>query len=77
VITFCLDAKQRDKSIRLVYCQYLSRQNINDIAFVIRLLLTDEDGITRDEIFNYHNSHLFAENNPHACQVAHKNAICS
>jgi hypothetical protein len=56
--------------IRTTYCQWLLRQHINDAAFVTRLLATYESEITRDGIFNYHNSHLWAENNPHARHVA-------
>jgi hypothetical protein len=66
VITFCLDAEQRDKTIRSACCLWPLRQHINDAARVTRLLTTDEAGFKQDGIFNRHNNHLWAENIPNA-----------
>jgi hypothetical protein len=69
VITFCWNAEQRDKPIRTVYCQWIIHRHINYAAFDTRVLLTDEAGLTRDGIFNYHSSYLWSEKNPHAHHV--------
>jgi hypothetical protein len=77
VITFCWDAEQHDKPIRTAHCQWLLRQNISDAAFVTRLLVTDEAGFMRDGIFNYLNSHLWAESSPHVHHVANRQCSIS
>jgi hypothetical protein len=70
VITFCWDAEQCDKPIMTAYCQWLLCQHISDVTLVTRLLATEEAGFMRDGIFYFHNSHLWAENNPHARHFA-------
>jgi hypothetical protein len=54
----------------MAYCQWLLQHHISDDAFVTQLLATNEAEFTQDGTFNYHNSHLWAENNSHAHHAA-------
>jgi hypothetical protein len=55
------------------FCEWLRHQDATDELF-LHILWTDEACFTREGVFNVHNSHLCARDNPHAirergCQV--------
>jgi hypothetical protein len=52
---------------RLQYCEWLLREH--DPGFSEHILWPDEVAFTREDVFNSHNSHLWAQHNPH---VAHE-----
>lgn len=55
-----------DFPAREAFCVWLLETCANDPLFLPSLLFTDEAGFTRDGIFNFHNVHLWHEENPHA-----------
>jgi len=54
---------------RLNFCEWFVRQVIENPAFALLILFTDESCFTRDGIINVHNQHVWAEENPHAIVV--------
>lgn len=54
-----------DYAPRLRFCTwFLNKCNLNH-SFHSSVLFTDEAGFTRDGIINFHNNHLWADENPH------------
>lgn len=51
---------------RITYCEWLLEKHDADEDFLRYILWTDEAIFTRDGIFNTHNSHEWAHENPHA-----------
>ena len=56
---------------RVAFCTWFLRQVQQDADFPRYILATDEAGFTREGIFNYHNTHVWADENPHAIQPRH------
>jgi hypothetical protein len=48
------------------FCEWLQHQHAADELFLHNILWTDEACFMREGVFNVHNSHLWAWNNPHA-----------
>jgi hypothetical protein len=55
-----------DRPLRMQYCAWLRHQHAADEFFLHNILWTDEACFTREGVFNVHNSHLWARDNPHA-----------
>jgi hypothetical protein len=55
---------------RVQFCQWLLQRCLNQPHFVSQVLFTDEASFTRDGFFNCRNSHVWADENPHATVVA-------
>lgn len=51
---------------RVVYCAWLLQQLVVSPIFLFRILFTDEACFSRNSIMNFHNNHLWCEENPHA-----------
>ena len=64
------DHKNTDFLPRLTFCQQIQRQSAVDRQFLNNVLFTDEAGFTRDDIFNFHNCHLWAAVNPNEVKQA-------
>lgn len=54
---------------RWEFCSWLLESDIQDRAFLDRILWTDESQFTRDGIKNFHNLHTWSESNPHQPKV--------
>lgn len=54
-----------DHQRRLNYCEQLLQENNVNANFVPSVLWTDECTFTRDGMFNFHNYHYWAHENPH------------
>jgi hypothetical protein len=48
------------------FCEWLRHQHAADELFLHNILRTDEACFSREGVFNVHNSHLWARDNPHA-----------
>lgn len=57
---------ENDNVQRLNFCNLLLNRINNDGDFVRRILWSDECMFTRDGVFNTHNNHFWADENPHA-----------
>lgn len=65
--------EERDFPLRREFCNWLEEQRVAVENFEKRILFTDEAGFTRNGIFNFHNNHVWADENPHATvQRAHQ-----
>lgn len=53
----------RDPPQRLQFCQWIRQHDRRD--FLKTILWTDECSFTRDGVFNFHNEHHYADDNPH------------
>ena len=53
-----------DYAPRVTFCRWLLQQADNP-TFLTKILFTDEATFARNGITNYHNDHLWAEENPH------------
>jgi hypothetical protein len=60
-----------DRPARLQFCQWFLGQQARDPMFNVCVLFTDEAIFTRDSVFNYHNEHVWARQNPHATRESH------
>jgi hypothetical protein len=58
-----------DHEARINFCTWLLQQHDADPNFVNNILFTDESLFSREGTFNYHNYHIWAEENPHAKHV--------
>lgn len=56
---------EADFPARLQYCHWLRERNAEDRQFISFILFTDEASFTRNGIFNFHNEHYYADENPH------------
>lgn len=56
----------RDFVPRIEYCNWYIQRCGEDILFPQRILFTDESCFTREGLFNSHNNHVWADENPHA-----------
>jgi hypothetical protein len=57
--------EEEDYQRRDEFCQWLLRANEADENFLKNILWTDESLFTREGLFNRHNAHYYAEENPH------------
>lgn len=55
-----------DYPLRLNFCRWFLRKVAVIPDFLSQILATDEAGFNRDGITNYHNTHCWADENPHA-----------
>jgi len=55
-----------DFRARLEFCRWILRKQARNVNLIANILFTDEAGFTRDGIFNFHNTHQWADENPHA-----------
>lgn len=55
-----------DHEARLVFCRWFLRSDAEDPRFLSDILFTDEAGFTRNGVVNFHNTHVWADENPHA-----------
>lgn len=51
---------------RLQFCQWIENKIVNIFDFTKNILFTDECCFTRDGILNFHNTHVWSDENPHA-----------
>lgn len=65
------DLSQRDPEMRLDFCRFVNRQREGDLNFGNNILFTDEACFTRRGVTNFHNEHVYADENPHAIKVNH------
>lgn len=56
---------------RLEFCHWFLEKHNEDPNFLRYVMFTDEAGFTRDGIFNCHNTHIWADENPHAIRDSH------
>jgi hypothetical protein len=54
-----------DHRARVVYCHWLLAKCVVNPRFVANILFTDKAGFTRDGIVNFHNTHVWVDDNPH------------
>lgn len=54
-----------DYQLRVDFCQFILHSNDADPDFLSGILWTDESLFTREGCFNQHNTHWYAEENPH------------
>ena len=55
-----------DYPARVEFCRWLQQTCAANPDFLRNVLFTDEAGFTRDGIVNFHNTHVWAYENPHA-----------
>jgi hypothetical protein len=60
-----------DRPARLQFYQWFLDQQARDPMFTVCVQFTDEAMFTRDGVFNYHNEHVWARQNPHATRESH------
>jgi hypothetical protein len=54
-----------DHRARVVHCHWLLAKYFVNPRFVANILFTDEAGFTRDSVVNFHNTHIWLDDNPH------------
>ena len=64
----CKVLESTDFPRRVIYCEWLLQKCCERPNFLNCILFTDETGFTRNAIFNSHNTHIWSDENPHACQ---------
>jgi hypothetical protein len=57
-----------DYQARLVFCQWFLRKCVEDPHFIENILFTDEAGFTKNGIVNFHNTHVWSDENPHVIE---------
>lgn len=60
---------ENDGLARVTYCQRINQKLVEDPGFLDKVLWTDESMFTREGVFNSHNQHMWAEENPHSKRV--------
>lgn len=63
--------KPRDLPARLAFCRRIRGKQNNNAQLMKSVLFTDEATFTRRGVFNWRNSHIWAEENPHKARVHH------
>ena len=58
-----------DPPQRRLFCRNFLNRDQQEEGYMSRILWTDESIFTRDGIVNFHNSHVWADENPHATRV--------
>jgi hypothetical protein len=54
-----------DHCARAVFCQLLLAKYCVNTQFVAHILFTEEAGLTTHGIVNFHNTHVWVDDNPH------------
>lgn len=60
-----------DPESRLTFCNFIQNQLEENPNFSRTILFTDEASFTRSGITNFHNEHVYSDENPHATKVTH------
>lgn len=68
-LTKVQDLAPGDPLLRLNYCNWLTARIAENQHFLSFVCSTDEKGFSREGMFNAHNSHYWADENPHAVFV--------
>lgn len=58
--------EEGDFPLRAQFCDWFEEQRVAVHYFEKKILFTDEAGFTKNGIFNFHNNHEWAAENPHA-----------
>lgn len=61
----------RDFLPRLIFCQWMLQMITETPQFLSRIFFTDEANFSRQSIRNFHNNHVWAEENPHEIAESH------
>lgn len=61
----------RDFPTRVNFCNWFQENSLRVPNFPKKILFTDEANFSRDGITNFHNNHIWAEDNPHAIIEGH------
>lgn len=56
----------RDFPLRVALCRFIQNKLVQNPRFLSQVLFTDEACFSRNSIINFHNNHVWADNNPHA-----------
>lgn len=62
--------RPEDYPRRVEFCEWLLQRHRQDQEFISKILFTDEATFTRRGIANYHNYHIWADENPHQTRNA-------
>lgn len=54
-----------DHQQRVQFCRWLLHNEVEDCNFLQSIIWTDESTFTREGVFNVHNRHYYAQENPH------------
>lgn len=65
------DLLLQDPERRLHFCRFIEHKRARNLNFCKKILFTDEACFTRRGITNFHNEHVYAEENPHAIKINH------
>lgn len=65
------DILPTDKPLRIQLCQLLLDRQAHDRMFLSNIIFSDEATFTRSGVFNMHNEHVWAEDNPNARKITH------
>lgn len=60
-----------DCPLRRQFCEWLTQQSNANADFPTIVLATDESCFTRDGSVNFHNLHMWSDDNPHAIRQSH------
>lgn len=60
----------QDYPPRVMFCQWMLQKIAQNPQFIADVLFTDEASFSRDPIMNFHNNHIWSEENPHAVTEA-------
>lgn len=55
----------RDLPLCVDFCNWLRDETVRNPSFLSRILFTEEACFSRNVIINFHNNHVWAEDNPH------------
>lgn len=60
-----------DPDARLAFCRFIQERRAEDMNFHNKILFTDEACFTRRGMTNFHNEHVYADENPHVSKQRH------
>lgn len=69
------ELRPQDFRARRQFCRWLIRKIEEDPNFLRRTVWTDEGRIERLGLYNSHNQHIYAVENPHA-RIVHHHQVC-
>uniref|UniRef100_A0ABD2X775 DUF4817 domain-containing protein n=1 Tax=Trichogramma kaykai TaxID=54128 RepID=A0ABD2X775_9HYME len=70
------ELRPADYAARSLFCREMLRRIDQDPEFLLNVLFTDESTFGRDDTFNTHNHHHYAEENPHVTvQTKHQTRL--
>lgn len=61
----------QDFPLRVAMCQWFQNRIVQNPRFLQQVLFTDEANFSRDKIRNFHNNHLWSDENPQAIMERH------